>query len=163
MASSGLTRQARATDTAGAIYGTIVATAVIGGGAKYKAPGYLLALTIGTLVVFWLAHVYAEALAHHLQGSGKLSWAPVVEAMARERPMLLAPLPALVMLLLGALHVLPDGVAVNLALWAGVAQLFGWGVTYARHQHWGWPGALITGLVNGTFGVVIVFLKAHFH
>jgi hypothetical protein len=55
----------------------------------------VLALTAGTLVIFWLAHVYAEALSDHLKGSTRLSLAPITRAMARERPMLVGPLPSL--------------------------------------------------------------------
>ena len=50
--------------------------------------------------------VYAEALAHHLQGARRRSWSPIRDAMFRERPILLGPLPSLVFLLLGAFGIL---------------------------------------------------------
>lgn len=149
--------------TAGAIYGSIAATAVIAATARHRPPGRVLALTVATLVVFWLAHVYAEALAHHLRGATRLRWATVTAAMAQERPMLVAPALSLLLLLLGAVGLLDEHLAVNLALWAGVAQLAGWGVAYARRQRWGWPTALVAGVVNGTFGVTIIALKAFLH
>ncbi|HJU01922.1 MAG TPA: hypothetical protein VJ966_12040 [Actinomycetes bacterium] len=45
-----------APDTAGAIYGTIAAMAVIAGAARDPAHGRALGLTVATLFVFWLAH-----------------------------------------------------------------------------------------------------------
>jgi hypothetical protein len=58
----------RAPEAAGAIYGTIAAMAVIAAAARHPSHGRVLALTVATLVVFWLAQVYAQALAHHLRG-----------------------------------------------------------------------------------------------
>ena len=156
-------RAFRAPDTAGAIYGTIAAMAVIAGAARDPSHGRVLALTVATLVVFWLAHVYAHALAHHLRGAKRLDWPVITAAMAEERTMLEAPALLLLLLALGGTGLLDTHLAVRLALWAGVAQLVAWGVTYARHQHWGWPTALTAGAVNGTFGLLIVALEVVIH
>ena len=51
-----------------AIYGTILATAVIAATAGHEPPGFILAATAATLAVFWLAHVYADILEHELAG-----------------------------------------------------------------------------------------------
>lgn len=153
----------RTRDDAGAIYGTIAATAVIAATGRHRPPGRVLAVTAATLLVFWLAHVYAQALARHLRGATRLRWGTITAVMAEERPMLEAPAPALLLLLLGALGLLDDHTAVNLALWAGVVQLVGWGMAYARRQAWGWPMAIVAGVVNGTFGVAIIALKTFLH
>jgi len=150
-------------DAAGAIYGTITAAAVIAAGAGHLPPGRLLAATVATLAVFWLAHVYAQALSHHLRAGTRMRWATITAAMAEERPMLEGPAPSLVLLLLGLLGVLREEAAVRLALWAGVAQLVIWGVAYARRQGWSWPAAMVAGTVNGTFGVAIVLLEVLLH
>jgi hypothetical protein len=152
-----------ASDASGAIYGTIAATAVIGSTARHQPPGSVLALTVATLAVLWLAHVYAEALSHHLQDATRPRWAIVAAAMVEERPMLEAPALSVLLLLLGAVGLLDEHVAVNLALWAGVAQLAGWGVTYARRQGWDWPPSLVAGVINGAFGVVIIALEVFLH
>ena len=67
---------------AGAIYGTIATMAVIAGAAADPAHGRALGLTVATLLVFWLARVYAQSLAHHLQGKTRPGWAAVRAAMA---------------------------------------------------------------------------------
>ena len=87
----------RAPESAGAIYGTIAAMAVIAGTAKSSEHGEALGLTIATLLVFWLAHVYAHALAHHLQGARRLDWSVVRAAMAEEWSLLQGPVPLLVL------------------------------------------------------------------
>jgi hypothetical protein len=51
----------------GAVSGTIVATAVIAAAAGHASPGLILAATVATLAVFWLAHVYADFLDHGLR------------------------------------------------------------------------------------------------
>jgi hypothetical protein len=150
-------------DAAGAIYGTITAMAVIAATAGHMPPGRLLAVTVATLAVFWLAHVYAQTLSHHLRGETRLSWASITAAMIEERPMLEGPTPSLVLLLLGLLGALREETAVRLALWAGVAQLVIWGVAYARRQGWPWPAAIAAGAVNGVFGLAIVVLEVLLH
>jgi hypothetical protein len=50
----------------GAIYGTILASAVIAATAGYEPPGFILAATAATLAVFWFARVYADILEHEL-------------------------------------------------------------------------------------------------
>jgi hypothetical protein len=119
--------RARQQDSAGAIYGSMAAAAVIAASGRHLPPGQVLALTLSTLLTFWLAHVYARVLAHHLQAATGLRWDIVVAAMVEEWPMVAAPAPALAVLLLGAVGVLEEHLAVNLALWVGVAQLVGWG------------------------------------
>src|SRR5215213_8703444 len=71
-----------APDTAGAIYGIIAAMAVIAGTASTSSHAKPLSLTVATLLVFWLAHVYAQALSHHLRGARRLEWSVVREAMS---------------------------------------------------------------------------------
>jgi hypothetical protein len=70
---------------------------------------------------------------------------------------------SILFLLLGALEVLEEALAVGLALWNGVVQLVGWGIDVGRRRGQAWPAALLTGLVNGAFGVVIVLLEVQLH
>jgi hypothetical protein len=136
---------------------------VIAGTAGDPSHAKPLNLTVATLFVFWLAHVYAQALSHHLRGAKRLDWPVVREAMIEERALLEGPLPLLVVLALGALGVLDERLTVRLALWLGVAQLVTWGILYARRQRWGWPTALTAGAINGTFGLLIVLLEVVVH
>ena len=152
-----------APDTAGAIYGTIAAMAVIAGAARDPSHGKALGLTVATLLVFWLAHVYAQTLSHHLRGERAPGWGAMVEAMAEERPLLEGPVPLLVVLGLGELGLLEGHLAVRLALWLGVTELVLWGILYSRRQHWNWLTSLTAGAVNGLFGLLIVVLEVIVH
>ena len=152
-----------APDTAGAIYGTIAAMAVIAGTASSSSHAKPLSLTVATLFVFWLAHVYAQALSHHLRGARRLEWSVVREAMVEERPLLEGPLPLLVVLALGALEVIDNHLAIRLALWLGIVQLLTWGILYARRQRWSWPTAVTAGVINSLFGLLIVILEVVVH
>jgi hypothetical protein len=156
-------RAFRPPDSAGAIYGTIATMAVIAGAARGSSHGRVLALAVGTVAVFWLAHVYAHALAHHLRGARRLDWPAITAAMAEERTMLEAPAVMFLLLALGGIHLLDTHLAVRLALWVGVAQLVAWGVAYARGQRWGWSTSVTAGVVNGAFGLVIVVLEVLIH
>jgi hypothetical protein len=155
--------QVFAPDTAGAIYGTIVAMAVIAGTATDPGHGKALWLTVATLSVFWLAHVYAQTLSHHIKGAKRLEWPAVKAAMVEERPLLEGPVPMLLVLVLGELHVLEGRTAIRLALWIGVGELVTWGLLYARRQRWGWPAAITAGTVNGLLGLAIVLLEVVVH
>ena len=146
----------------GAIYGTIVATAVIAATAGHEPPAFILAATVTTLLVFWLAHVYADVLDHEL-GQARFDLKVVPAIMGRELSMLAAPALSILFLLLGALGLLDEGLAVRLALWNGVAQLVGWGIEVGRRRGQAWPAALLGGVINGAFGVVIVVLEALLH
>ena len=146
-----------------AIYGTIVASAVIATTAGgHESAALILEATLATLLVFWLAHVYADFLGHELRrASSRLRL--MASVMVQELSMLVAPALSIFFLLLGALGVLGEALAVGLALWNGVVQLVGWGVGAGRQRGQAWPAALLTGLVNGAFGVVIVVLEVQLH
>jgi hypothetical protein len=146
----------------GAIYGTVVATAIIAATAGHESPEGILVATVATLLVFWLAHVYADFLDHRLrQAEFDLKVVPAI--MAKELSMLAAPALSILFLLLGALGLLDEGLAVRLALWNGVAQLVGWGIEVGRRRGLSWPTALLAGVVNGVFGVGIVVLEVLLH
>jgi hypothetical protein len=146
----------------GAVYGTIVATAVIAATAGHQTPGLVLAATVATLLVFWLAHVYSDFLDHGLRQAGfDLRILPGI--MARELSMLAAPALSVVFLLLGALGLFDEELAVRLALWNGVVQLVGWGIDVGRRRRQAWPAALLIGLLNGAFGVAIIVLEVLLH
>jgi len=146
-----------------AIYGTIVASAVIAAtAAGGKSPALIMAATVATLLVFWLAHVYADFLDHGLR-HGRSDLKVLGSIMVQELSMLVAPALSILFLLLGALGVLEEALAVGLALWNGVVQLVGWGIDVGRRRGQAWPAALLTGLVNGAFGVVIVLLEVQLH
>jgi hypothetical protein len=167
MATSGLRPAARRArvqaNLRGAIFGTVSAAAVIAATSAHEdSLQKILIATSGTLVVFWLAHIYENILEGQHEGTrltGNTIWMAVLE----ELPVLEAPLPSVLLLGLGALGVLGYDAAVNLALWLGVAQLVVWSVVAARRQKWSWMASAVFGAISGAFGIGIIALKALLH
>ncbi len=83
--------------------------------------------------------------------------------MARELSMVAAPALSILFLLLGVLGLLDEGLAVGLALWTGVAQLVGWAIEAGRRHGRSRPAMLLSGVINGAFGVGIIGLEALLH
>src|SRR5437762_8401301 len=146
-----------------AIYGTIVATALIAATSAHDSdPARLAAAVVLTLLVFWLAHVYAQVLEHGLR-QRHLHAHLVRSTMSEEFAMVEAPGLSVVILLIGAAGWIGPQLAVNLALANGIVQLTLWGVAVARQLGRTWPVAVVAGLVNAGFGIVVVTLKALLH
>jgi len=151
----------RRDNLAGAIYGTVLVTAVEVG--EWADPNVtplegVISLLVTTLV-FWIAHVYADTVAARFH-EGRRSWhLEFVDKAAHEWPLVESGVPAMLALLLGALGVLSRNTAFALAAWMGVASLFVWGLVIARREHARLRMVLLTGVVNALFGLAIVGLK----
>jgi hypothetical protein len=147
----------------GAIYGTIVASAAI----ATTAGGHESAALVleATLATYWSSGsptCTPDFLGHGL-GHARADPMLLASILVQELSMLVAPALSSLFLLLGALGMLEEALAVGLALWNGVVQLVGWGIDVGRKRGQAWPAALLTGLVYGAFGVVIVLLEVQLH
>jgi hypothetical protein len=145
----------------GFIYGTIVALSVIVGGAKaYPAsPGRLAALVAVTCVTFWLAHVYAHGLGHSVAHGERLSLAELRHIARREGAIVVAAIPPVFALLLGAIGLLDERTSVWLAFGLGLGVLALEGFVFARAERLGWLATLVVVAVNLAFGLALVALK----
>jgi hypothetical protein len=148
----------------GAIYGTIVATAVVAGLDEASAtPARALLLLSATSVFFWAAHVYALLLAERIHGRHRMNRTDVGRVMALERPLLYAGVPLAVPLAAGSLGLFGTNLSLGLAFLVGVLALVGWGVVFARREGQGLGGILTAAILNGFVGLFIVALKAALH
>jgi hypothetical protein len=145
----------------GFIYGTILVLAVIVAGAKAfeHEAGHIAGLVAVTVVVFWLAHVYADALAHAVAYDQHLSFADLRRIAHREASMLEAAVPPLVALLLGAFGILSTKLAIWVAFGLGLVVLCAQGITFARVERMGRLGTLAVVAANLGLGVALVGLK----
>jgi hypothetical protein len=145
----------------GFIYGTILVLAVIVAGAKAfeHEAGHIAGLVAVTVVVFWLAHVYADALAHAVAYDQHLSLADLRRIAHREASMVEAAVPSLVALLLGAFGILSTKLSVWVAFGLGLVVLCAQGITFARVEHMGRLGTLAVVAANLGLGVALVGLK----
>jgi hypothetical protein len=147
----------------GAIFGTVTAAAVIAATSAHEdGLKAILIATVGTLVVFWLAHIYEAILEGHHEGT-RLTRNTVWVAVVVELPVIEAPLPSVLLLVAGAVGLLGYDLAVNLALWMAVAQLVVWSLIAARRQKWSWTASVVFAAISAAFGMGIIALKALLH
>ena len=92
---------------ASAIYGQILITAIVAALSEDPdaATGYLLLSAVTTILIFWVAHIYARGMARGITLGRSAEWGELREFMATERPMLTAAIPTVFILVLGTLGV----------------------------------------------------------
>jgi hypothetical protein len=148
------------TGIAGTVYGTVLALAAMTAAAAAHADPRVLAEAVAaTAVVVWAAHVYAHALGESIEEGRPLGRDLVALIGRRELPILFAAVPPLVALVLGALGVMHEELAIVIAFVVGLAALAAQGARYARAQRLGPAGTIATIGINLALGVVVVALK----
>lgn len=148
------------------MYGVIlVAGMIVVTGADNATAWSVFLAVVGTVLVFWAAHVYAGTVARHGFGDDDVmglrksfggalhhSWGLLVSAL----------IPACI-LLLGATHAVSDPVAIWLALWTCVAVLAVLGYVAFTRRSSPWWVRVLGALVTAGFGVLMILLKAALH
>ena len=151
--------------TPAGIYGTILYASVIAassvGNDDAGSAVEILVFSLVSIVVFWLAHVYSDALGFHGDADrlGDRMRDSLRYAVAESSGMLEAAVIPSVPLLLGSLGIVPSEVGVGLALWLCVLMLalLGFLVFLVRGRSL-WV-CLVGAVVTGLFGVVVIILK----
>ena len=142
-----------------AIYGQVVVTSVVAALEVHEQspPLDTFAAVTGTILVFWAAHVYAEALA---SAADRYTAARM---LAAESAMVAVAVPTLCVLVLGVAGVLSRSTTAIVAICVGVLSLMllgGIGAWRIGHS----PARLIwTATIGAVFGVIIVGLKVLVH
>ncbi len=146
---------------AGTVYGTIIVLAVLAaGGNAYRAePWHLLVIVVTTVLVLWLAHVYAHGLEQSLDANRRLR-ASELRRIARQQLAIpaaaVAPSAALV---LGAVGVFRESTAVWVAFILGVVTLGVQGVRYATVERLSGRATILAVAVNLALGLALVALE----
>jgi hypothetical protein len=149
---------------AAAVYGSILAAAVVASLDVGDVGSRAMTLSLaGTMLVFWLAHVWSEAIADRMQDPRPYSWRRLRAVAAWHWPMIQAAFGPLLALLLADLGAVSLATGVTLALAISVAQLIGWGIAIGRRTFDSWPAALLSGAVDGLLGVGLIALKTLVH
>ena len=146
---------------AGTIYGTILVMAVLAAGADNGTidAWELDVIMISTVVVLWLAHVYAHAIADSVTSGEPLHRKSVTGIARRESSIVRAGVVPGVVIFLGVLGVYSESTAVTIAFGACMITLGIQGLRYARAAH---LSTLATGVfvtLNLALGLLIVSLK----
>ena len=150
------------TDFASAIYGQVLASASVVALSRHdEAPMEIVAGVAATMLVFWLAHVYAEAISRSVARDDRAR--ELRHIAASEWPMVQAALPAVVALTLAALGLWSREAGITIALALGVVELGAWGTAAGRRAGRSQSRALLGGLSCAAFGLLIIVLKVLIH
>jgi hypothetical protein len=146
---------------AGSVYGAIVVMGTITAGSAAKKTGaWQLAVVTGTtVVVLWLAHVYAHSLGESLERERTVTRAEITDIARREAAIPLAAAGPVLALVAGAFGLVAEDTAVWIALGIGVATLGAQGLRYARGEHMGRAGTAVAISVNLALGLVLVAME----
>ena len=149
---------------AGAIYGTILATAVVAAAAHdVTRVSQTFAVVAITSAVFWAAHVYSLSVAARIVVKRPLTWMEKQSIAVAEWPMLQSSWPILLALLLGSLGIIDKKTASYLAVIVGIGALFTYGVIMGRQEAVSWPKVLLNAVITAAFGIVILAMKVLVH
>ncbi|KQZ05809.1 hypothetical protein [Microbacterium sp. Root53] len=143
-----------------AVYGTVLTAGLISAFSLYN-PGLptLIARTVGTVLVFWGAHVYAEIV-----GNRDLTWREAVrEALQRSAGLLWALIVPVGCLAVAAALQLSLGTAVDIALWGAVVTLALLGWWAARQRRTSTLIKVLTASGTAGLGLALIALKALVH
>ncbi|MEV8214717.1 hypothetical protein [Leifsonia sp. NPDC077715] len=152
--------------TPAAIYGTIVYASVVaaasGADDDRESAVRLLVLSLVSIVVFWLAHVYSTALGFQgdEQRAGDRIRDSIRHALGESGGMLEAAIVPSVPLLLAGLGVLEPDVGVALSLWLTVLMLALLGFSVFRLRGRPIMVCLLGAVVTASFGIVVILLKS---
>jgi len=146
---------------AGTVYGTIVVLAALTAGVRTSRHNLweLIVIAGSSVTVLWIAHVYAHGLGESVNEGHRLTATELAAIARRELAILLAAVPVLAAVALGALDVVRDETALWIAFGVGVLSLTTQGIRYARLEHLTRAGGVIAIALNLALGLAIVALK----
>ena len=143
------------------VYGTLVVMTALTAAyaAERHSPWTLVELVVTVVVVFWIAYVYAEALSESIEEKCRLDRPILSRVVDEELGLLFAAVMPVLALLLGAFGVVPEYVAIWLAIAAGIATLSAQGIRYAYVTGLGRSGMAVILVINLLLGLCVVALK----
>lgn len=155
----------RAYDTEYAIYGIVLVSALLAIGWKYNTDLEVLLFTLGTVGVFWMAHIYSGVIARHISSEheGRAIWSAVLDSARHSVGMVLATLLPAFFLLLATVGAMDEYVAYYIALWVGVAVLAVLGYANSARRGSRWPLRLLNTATTSALGIGIIWLSTLVH
>ncbi len=154
----------RAANFSAAIYGSILVTSLVSALSEEHAHAGAMALAVGsTMVVFWLAHVWSDAVGERLVNPRPFTVRGLARVARTQWPMLQSAALPLLALLLASAGAVSLTVGVDVALGVSIVQLVAWGLVLGLRSFASWPQALLAGAVDGLLGLAIVTLKVLVH
>jgi hypothetical protein len=144
---------------ASGVYGTVTAMATVAAYGRSSHPWTLAGVVSATAAVLWIAHVYAHSLSESIALRRPVELSLVLRIARREVTLVLAAVPPVAFLVVGASGLLKERTAVWLALGAGVVTLAVEGALYARLESLRFTRLLAAVATNVALGLIVVLLK----
>jgi hypothetical protein len=146
------------------IYGVIlVAGLIVVSGMEVLHALTAFVTVVSTVLVFWIAHVYAGAIAYRAPDGAAGVGASLAHSLRESLGLLVAALIPALILLLGVTHAVPDDVAIWIALWVCVADLAVLGYLAFRRRGSRVAVCLLGALTTAALGMLMVLLKVLLH
>jgi hypothetical protein len=149
-----------------AVYGLILATAVIATSREYAPSpdaGRTALTVLVVALVFWLAHVYASLLGIAASQERGKTQGKVAEALREHWSLVEVAVPLVLVLVLGAIGIIPDETALVAATVIALVELAAAGGYAAVRQGAGPLGTIVSAAIALALGTVVVLLKALVH
>ena len=147
-----------------ALYGLIIVTATLVAERDHvEDASSAIALLLGTALVLLIAHTYSSLMAARAVGGGALGIAGRRLVALNNLPVLFAIAVPVVLFLLAGFDVITMAAAYRLSIAFSLAALFGLGVYEGRAASMSWPKTVVSGLVAGSIGVLVVFIETLLH
>jgi hypothetical protein len=147
-----------------AVYGSFLVAAVVG--VAFEAGESARAMTasaFGSMLIFWLAHVWSEILGETIAAEGTFRYRDALVIAGREWPLVEAAILPTLLLALAWAGVWSRETGAMLALGTAVLQITGWGVVAGRRSGGSWLSAGLLGLGQGMLGVLLLGLERFVH
>lgn len=145
------------------VYGIVLVTALIGVGWDNDTDLEVLIFVVGTVFVFWLAHIYAAVVASRAAHTPAALRTAVVHGIRHTYGMVVAMLIPALLLLLGVIGLLDEWTAYYAALASGVVMLalIGYANAARNGSTWQWR---LAGVASTTLlGVLVIALSIVAH
>ncbi|SDE36080.1 hypothetical protein [Auraticoccus monumenti] len=149
-----------------AVHGLVLFVAVVGATFVADYPvGKMLLYSVGSVVLFWSAHVYSAVLAHQHAAKASLptGLATVWHEARRALPLLEACIAPVIPLLLAVLEILPTPVAYGASVSVGVGTLALVGFLALHNRRASLRRSLVAAATTGGFGAVIIAAETFLH
>lgn len=151
--------------TEGAIYGTVLSITLIAVGWDKDTDLDVLLFLLGSVTVFWLAHLYAGTIARlpSTEPSPRTILAAVGDTARHSIGMIVAMIVPALLLALGPIGLLDEWTAYYLALGSGVVILAGLGYLMSARRGSPLGRRLLSTLATTLLGFVVVWLSTLVH
>ena len=144
-------------DAASAVYGTILAASVLI--ASTTGPVTTLELTLGTGIVFWLAHTHVLLIGRIARREGAIGLRTVRKALVAEWPLVQASFTPAAPLVLAIAGIISPTTAQSLGVLICFMGLLAWGIVVAKAGRLGRGQTALTIGFTVALGLLLVLLK----